>query len=118
MPIRTKLSKRTPRTLEDIGIDGQLDLLAGCDPGDNRCPWPTWAALFADYRVLRPEFLARFPRTEADDHEPWIETAVPTLEARSQGASIHGAVSGATCAGDSRIEGRRGGVHRRAAADR
>lgn len=80
MPVRRRTARREPLTVDDLGINGQLDWLAGCTPGDHEVPWQTWREMFGDYRKLRAEFLARF-RTREGDEPPWIEGALKRWKA-------------------------------------
>lgn len=75
MPRKLTTAKRGAKSLDDVGITGLLDLLVGCHPGQSGVPWATWAALFADYRAVRTELLAKYPTTAAGT-PPWAEGAL------------------------------------------
>ncbi len=73
MPVRRRTAMRAAASVDDLEIGDMLDLLSGCQPGDRGVRWATWAEMFAEYRPLRKDFLARFPARPEDDERPWIE---------------------------------------------
>ncbi len=75
MPVRRRTAKRAAASVDDLEIGDMLDLLAGCQPGDRGVRWATWSEMFAEYKPLRKDFLARF-RGQPEDESPWIERVI------------------------------------------